>query len=478
MSVPFHGPWLVLGCGRAGLSAAEHLVAGDRGAVCIWDEADTPRTRSLRPRLAAQGIRVELGRWDARLLEALRPGTVVKSPGLDPGAPPVAAACRAGIPVVDELELGWRGARRELVAVTGTDGKSTVCALLARALGAPGAPVPVAGNTETGPPLSALAPEGETAVVEVSSYQLQFSEPRPRLAVLTNLSPEHLGRFGSLSRYVDAKRRLFLRERWAVPVAVLHADSEPCRRLGADLAATGTEVITFGRTPGAAWRVREQRWDLEGATVGLETPHGALTAVTRLPGPHNADNAAAALAAADALGVGLDHALAALATEPGVPGRWECVSGAAPFDVIVDFAHTPAGLEALLATARQIARERESRLHLVLGINGATGTANRVALGRAAGRGADRVVVTETDDLGGERPERVMAVLARHAREACAEVDIVPERRAAIRRAIADAACGDLVLLHGRGAEARFKVDGPPFDDRAVAREELARALG
>src|SRR5947209_8636507 len=222
------GPYVVAGLGRAGQAATRRLSAlAGAGAVAAWDGPAPPEARAAASELAATGARVALGGDGVELLDPV-PGCVIKSPGIAPAVPLLRTAARRGIPVIDELELGWRLDDRPLVAVTGTNGKSTVAALALAVLSAAGVRAAVAGNTAFGPPLSALAANAcDVVVCEVSSFQLEGCPSLlPEVAVFTNLSDEHLDRHMTMQRYGDAKRRLFVREAAAVPVAVVNFDDE------------------------------------------------------------------------------------------------------------------------------------------------------------------------------------------------------------------------------------------------------------
>jgi UDP-N-acetylmuramoyl-L-alanyl-D-glutamate--2,6-diaminopimelate ligase len=472
------GPYLVLGCGRAGVSAAKALARlVSPSEIRVWDAYDGLETRRRGAHLADYGVGVELGPWRQELLPGVTSGTVVKSPGVPADCEPVQDALTRGITVLDELELGYRLSRRQLTAVTGTDGKSTVCALLARALGGKDGPLPLAGNTEFGPPISALPAVGGPAVIEVSSYQLEFSAmPFARLAVLTNLTVEHLHRHRTMSNYGASKRRLFIGDGRAVPLAAVNVDSLFGFGLARDLRLAGTTVATFGSTERAQYRVLKATWDGVGARLSIGTPSECLELATQLPGWHNAENIAAALAACDLLGLARRDSLQALATMQGVPGRWEAVDCDQPFDVVVDFAHTAAGLRQTLLTARHIATARNSAVRLVLCAGGANNPAKRGPLGMVASELADHVIITEGNGRG-EPPEAVIAGLLAGWQPERPDPEIIAERRAAIRRALADALPGDVVILMGRGAMPRLLSDssggGSAFDDRSVAREEL-----
>lgn len=471
-------PYLILGAGRAGISAARALIARGCGErTSLWDGHDGPETRTRIRSLPQRGMRFALGPWRASLLNDLAPRTVIKSPGIAPDHPAVRAALEAGIHIVDELELGRRLTRRPLVAVTGTDGKSTVCALIAAALGAPAPPVVVAGNTEFGPPLSSLPDVGGPVVVEASSYQLEFCEgPFTRLAVLTNLTVEHLHRHGSMEAYGAIKRRLFIGAR-AVPLAAVNVDSEFGRRLADDLRAAGSAVSTFGSSPDAQYRVATVEWDVSRATVCLDTPTGSVRETTGLPGWYNAENLAGALAATDLLELPRARALAAFAQMPGVPGRWESVDCGQRFDVIVDFAHTPAGLRRVLESARHVVEVRpRAKVLLLLCAGGARNPFKRRPFGTIAGELADRVIVTEGNGRGEPR-ELVIGELLAGWPVSRPAPDVIPDRGMAIRALVRSARPGDVVVLMGRGAMPTLYSNaaggGPPFDDRTVARAEL-----
>jgi UDP-N-acetylmuramoyl-L-alanyl-D-glutamate--2,6-diaminopimelate ligase len=472
-------PYLIVGCGRAGISATEALAAiTESSQIRIWDGHDGPETRRAADSLEKLGVTVELGRWEEGRLESF-PGTVIKSPGVPAGTAPVREALDAGSVVIDELELAVRLGASPLAAVTGTDGKSTVSSLLAHALGRPGSPLPVAGNTEFGPPLSAAVASLQAPIVECSSYQLEFcAGPFSELAVLTNLTPEHLHRHGTMEAYGEAKRRLFTIETERVQRAVINVDSEFGRRLAADLRELGGEVATVGRADTAEYRLLRATWNATHACIRLITPRGPLELRTRLPGVHNAENIASAVAGCDLLGVPRAETLRALMTAGGLPGRWERVDCGQRYEVIVDFAHTPAGLRHVLHTARRVAARSGGRVCLMLCAGGHNNPAKRAPLGRVASSLADLVVMTEGNGRG-EPVETVMAdLLADWCPDAVAP-EIEPDRRLAIRRVLGTARPGDVAILMGRGAMrtllSNHSGGGVPFDDRAVAIEELHR---
>ena len=378
---------LVLGLARSGRAAVAAL--GAQGvAVVAHDASESVDTSGL-------DADVRLGAWDDALLDGV--GMVVKSPGVPGEAPPVTAARGRGIPVVSEIELGARLLPNPIVGVTGTNGKTTTTALLGVVLEAAGWPVEVAGNI--GRPLTALVgavDDGAWVVCELSSFQLEDVETlRPRVAVLTNLEPDHIDRHGSFDAYATAKLRAF--ERQGVgDVAVVPRG--------------------FGRVPGLARRVEFSGDD-------------PLPAEPRIPGAHNRENAAAATAAALAIGVPDEAVARALETFPGVEHRIEEVATVDGVLYVNDSKATNAA-----AALRALASFPGRRKHVILGGRGKDEPYDALA---AAFESGDRAY------LVGEAAEAFAAALA------TADVPFV--RSGALDRAVANAAAvatgGDVVLL-------------------------------
>jgi UDP-N-acetylmuramoylalanine--D-glutamate ligase len=273
---------LVVGLARSGQAAA--LALARRGVRVVGFDR---RPDLDAGRLAAAGVEVRLGGEEEQLVDAVE--LVIKSPGV-PGEAPVVARARAlGVPVWSELELGYRllpGS--ELVAVTGTNGKTTTSELLGAMLGAS-----VAGNVGRALcELDGRIGEGERVVCEVSSFQLEdVHEFRAKVAVLLNLEADHLDRHGTFEAYRAAKLRVFENQD-AGCVAVLPRG--------------------FGPVPGTGRRLEFAASD-------------PLPAEPRIPGAHNRENAAAATAAARALGVDDAEIASALRSFAGVPHRLELV---------------------------------------------------------------------------------------------------------------------------------------------------------
>ncbi len=307
------GPYLVVGLARSGQAVAR-LLAGRSEQVIGVDTASPGGAAGL----AGAGVEVLLNVDGTEALERAR--CVVKSPGVPAGAPAIAAARERGMPVIGELELAWRLLENRFVAVTGTNGKTTVTELLGHVWRTAGEPVAVAGNVGT--PLASLVGElaaDVTVICETSSFQLEDSELfAPECGVLLNLAPDHLDRHPDLDAYLAAKLRMFANQ--ANEDACVYNASESALA-GIDLGGCGRR-IAFCREPGASD-------DCQATIVGplLELAGEPLleTAGLALIGPHNAENAAAAAAAAAAMGIRREAIADGLQSFPGLPHRLERV---------------------------------------------------------------------------------------------------------------------------------------------------------
>jgi UDP-N-acetylmuramoylalanine--D-glutamate ligase len=277
---------LVLGLARSGEAAA--LALARRGVAVVGVDRNAELDAG---RLRESGVEVVLGAEDPALVDDV--DLLVKSPGIPGEASLVAAARARGVAVWSEVELGARILASPLLGVTGTNGKTTTCELLGEIFRAAGRPVAVAGNV--GRPLTGLdgaLAEDAWIVCELSSFQLEdIHELRPRIAVLLNITPDHLDRHRDLDAYRAAKLRIF-ENQGPEDVAVVPRG--------------------FPAVPGEGRRVE----------FAAEDP---LPAEPRLPGEHNRENAAAATVAAQAAGIPDDAIASALASFAGVPHRLELV---------------------------------------------------------------------------------------------------------------------------------------------------------
>jgi UDP-N-acetylmuramoyl-L-alanyl-D-glutamate--2,6-diaminopimelate ligase len=373
-------------------------------------------------------------------------------------------------------------ARLRTVGITGTSGKTTTSYLVRSLLEAHGEPTGLLGTVETivggeARPAVRTTPEAidlqrtfaamleagdRAAVMEVSSHALELHRADAihwAAAAFLNLSPEHLDFHPDMEAYFAAKRRLFE----AQPgVRVVNADDAYGRRL-----ADG--AITVG-IDGGNLRATDLRPDPSGTSFRA----GGMQLRVPLPGRFNVLNALVAVAIAQALGVPEATIERALPEATTAPGRFEPVDEGQPFAVIVDYAHKPDALAAVLRAARDLAAD--GRVLAVFGAGGDRDRAKRPLMGAAASQAADRVVVTSDNP----RNEDPAAIVAEVLEGIDGSADVVLDRRRAIEHAIGLAEAGDVVVIAGKGHETYQELEGGrtiPFDDRVVAREALRARL-
>jgi UDP-N-acetylmuramoylalanine--D-glutamate ligase len=303
-------PVAVLGLGKSGLVAARALAASGT-EVWAWDD-DAMKRKALST-------------TDLYKCDWSRPSALVLSPGIPqryPAPHPIAAmATAANVPIIGEVELLFRAQpKATFVGITGTNGKSTTTALIGHVLRRAGKRAEVGANLGT--PALALAPleEGGIYVLEMSSYQLELvPTARFDVAVLLNITPDHLDRHGGMAGYVAAKRGIFDRQRpqdWAV----IGIDDEYCRAICEGLAGRHVVAVAVGRQASTAIIVRHGILSDE---IGREIMD--LARAPALPGPHNWQNAAAAFAVGRALGLSNAAIAAGIETYPGLPHRQELI---------------------------------------------------------------------------------------------------------------------------------------------------------
>lgn len=384
-------------------------------------------------------------------------GWLALSPGVPTQHPLVTAARERGVPVLSELEIAWRIAedetvgRNRWVAVTGTNGKSTTTAWIAAILGAAERPVALAGNI--GAPLSGFL--GTSAprdfVCEVSSFQLEAIERfRSDVAVLTNVTPDHLDRYADFDEYAAAKARVF-ENQGAADFAVVNADDPVASRTTSR--ARRVPFSRRGPAPGGAW--------CEGGRLFSEARgrrREVLSAESvSLPGAHNLENALAALAAADCLDAPPEAIEAGLTRFAGLPHRTELVREVNGVRWVNDSKGTNVD-----ATAKSLEGRPEKSVILILGGRDKHGDFEKLVLPvvRAA-----RLVLTI-----GEAAGRIAGVLEGHVEiDACGTLDRAVSRAAELARP------GDTVLLSP--ACASFD-QYENFEERGAHFAQLVRQLG
>jgi UDP-N-acetylmuramoyl-L-alanyl-D-glutamate--2,6-diaminopimelate ligase len=372
-----------------------------------------------------------------------------------------------------------------VVGITGTNGKTTtvflVHAVLQAALGSAGllgtvesrvggVVERVARTTPESVELQAIlrrmvAAGDRACAMEVSSHALELDRVGGvsfAAAGFTNLTQDHLDFHPDMEHYFAAKSRLFQ----AAPGAINVGDPYGRRLAG----TAGGPVLTYARASEAAADVRPYAVEIgAGGTIGLivSTPRGPLPLDVRLRGGFNVENVLCAVALAELLGLPHAAVRAGIASVQGVPGRFEAVEAGQPFTVLVDYAHTPDGLENVLHSAREITARR---LICVFGCGGDRDRGKRPLMGRVARRLADIAIVT-SDNPRSEDPEAIIAEILDGV-----PMEAEPDRRSAIERAVGMAREGDVVVIAGKGHEQgqQFADRTLEFDDRTVAREALA----
>ena len=380
---------------------------------------------------------------------------------------------RAAMAPLAAAFYGHPSAALTVVGVTGTAGKTTTTHLLAAVFDHAGLPCGVIG-TLTGAHTTPEAPELQAALarfraegrrsvaMEVSSHALaqhRADATRFAVAVFTNLGQDHLDFHGTTEQYFAAKARLFTPTMAAH--GVVNGDDPYGRRL---LAGASIPMTSFSMADAADLAV--------GPLASTFTWRGQRV---RLPlgGRFNVANALAAAAAAAAADVAPEAVASGLAAAGAVPGRFEPVDAGQPFTVVVDFAHTPESLFSVLGAAREVAGA--GRVIVAFGCGGDRDPAKRPAMGEAAARLADVVVVT-SDNPRTEDPTAIIdEVIAGIPSPLTARARTEVDRRSAIALALSEAAPGDVVVVAGKGHETtQTFADGTvDFDDRAVARELL-----
>ncbi|MDP8298996.1 MAG: UDP-N-acetylmuramoyl-L-alanine--D-glutamate ligase [Candidatus Tantalella remota] len=306
---------LVAGLGVSGQSAAE-LLLREGANVRVTDAADNKELRGRAEKLIRQGAEVELGGHTGEFVAGV--DLVVTSPGIDPGALPLSSASEKGIPVIGEMELGSLYCRAPIVAVTGTNGKSTTTRLIGNIFSAAGKHTVVCGNI--GNPLSGEIEnidEDSIVVLEVSSFQLEtIDQFRPRVAILLNVAEDHYERHGDLERYRAEKFRIFENQTekdWAILYSGLKDDS---------LAAKIKSGKKFFSYEGGDASVSDDAIILAG-----ENGPTAVMKISEIPikGIHNLENAACSVLAADLMGVEYDAIIEGITSFEGLRHRFEKV---------------------------------------------------------------------------------------------------------------------------------------------------------
>jgi UDP-N-acetylmuramoylalanine--D-glutamate ligase len=414
------GPYLVVGLARSGAAIA--LALADRGEAVIGVDSGRPDEAEG---LAGAGVEVNLDADGADLVA--RVGALVKSPGVPGSAPAVAAARERGMPVIGELEAAWRLLENRFVAITGTNGKTTVTELAGHLWRAAGEPVAVAGNVGT--PLASLVGEVEpeaTVICECSSFQLEDADAfAPECGVFLNFAPDHLDRHPSLEQYLEAKLRIFVNQ-GNDDIAVYNGDQPELA--GRDLGGCGRRVA-FCRGRGGDPDC-EVALD-EGVIFWGDEPLLEASEL-RIDGPHNAENAIAAAAAALSMGLDRDAVVEGLRSFVGLPHRLEPIAEIDGVRYVNDSKATN------VAAAAAALGSFDGGIRAILG-----GSLKGGSFAELAEPVAERCVACY---LIGEAAGRIERDLE-PARAAGVELRRVGDLESAVREAAAEASSGEVVLL-------------------------------
>ena len=393
---------------------------------------------------------------------------------------------RAAMAVAADAFFGEPTKELDIVGVTGTNGKTTTAFLVHSMLDAGGRKPGLVGTVQwivrgERRPAPFTTPEAidlqrllremldagdRSAAVEASSHGAalrRLDRVRFDALVFTNLSQDHLDLHGTMEDYFQAKRRLFTGVQQ--PPAAVSIGDEWGRRLADDLAGSHrAPLVTFGLDESAEVRPTE----LELTPNGSRFRAAGIDVETPLRGIFNVENVLGAVAAGLLLDLDQDAIAAGIARVADVPGRFEAIDEGQPFAVVVDYAHTPDSLETVLRAARGLG---EGRVIVVFGAGGDRDRGKRPLMGEVAADGADLAIVTSDNP----RSERPLQIIEDVLQGAGLDVEIDPDRRSAIHRAIGLAEPGDVVVIAGKGHEQGQEIAGTvhAFDDRVVAREAL-----
>jgi UDP-N-acetylmuramoyl-L-alanyl-D-glutamate--2,6-diaminopimelate ligase len=388
--------------------------------------------------------------------------------------------------------LGHPANALQLVAVTGTNGKTTTTSLVDAIVKASGAKTGLFGTIAYHTPLGDYpapntTPEsvdlqgflaeirdagGKYAVLEASSHSLAMDRLwgcHFQAAVFTNLTREHMDFHKTFEDYFAAKRRLFADTGAGAPeVAVLNADDE----FGQRLVRLAKKTVTYGLESDANITTKKFQLTFDGLSFTAQTPNGKVHVESRLVGRINVYNLLAAVGAAQALGLSNDVIETGIRNLESVSGRFQRIDMGQPFLVIVDYAHTDDALENLIRTAREL--NPKGRIITLFGCGGEKDRTKRPVMGEVTGRLSDLTILS-SDNPRSEEPLKIISDVIVGLQKTAGKYLIEPDREKAIGMAMEEARSGDIVLLAGKGHE-NYQILADrtlEFDDREVVRRAL-----
>lgn len=475
------------------------------GAVFVAISGFHTDGHSFIPQALARGAAAIVGERDPAELGLLPEIAYVRVPSARVALAPLAAAWYSN-----------PGGQMRVVGITGTDGKTTTTFLTSAVLEAGGHSTGMMGtvdfkiagrqwandtrqSTPEAPEVQAMLREMvaagcDYAVLESTSHALsarwnRLGGAQFDMAVLTNVTHEHLDFHGSVEQYRRDKARLFemlgegqevsagTAARKSRKVAIVNAD-DPNHQMFLDAAPASATRLTYGIANPADVRAHNVQASQHGLRFRVATPWGERDLNLRLTGDFNVANALAALTVGLAEGVPLEDAAAALEAIPGVRGRMERIEQGQPFTVLVDYAHTPGAFEKLMGIVRPLT---SGQLIAVFGSAGERDREKRAIQGAVAARFCDLAVLTDEDPRLEDRNAIIAEIAAgveanQVAGKPCPALSI-PDRAAAIRAAFERARPGDIVLLLGKGHEACiiYGTEKVPWDEASAARAALAQ---
>jgi UDP-N-acetylmuramoylalanine--D-glutamate ligase len=424
----------ILGMGRSGRTAARALQAGG-ASVVVWDDGQAGRDAAADDGFALRDL-TQVAQFDGIAALIVSPGIAHLYPAPHPA---IAAAWAAGVPVDNDIGLFFRSFATDdwdafdttprVIAVTGSNGKSTTSALIHHILAESGRPAQLAGNIGRGVLDIDPACDGQVVVLELSSYQTDLARAlTPDVAVFTNLTPDHLDRHAGFGGYFAAKRRLFAEG--GPDRAVIGVDENEGRYLANQLAQNAdddrvVQISSGQKLTQAAWSVFARKGFLTEYRKGRQIAAIDLRAINGLPGAHNHQNACAAYAACRTLGIGPRAIEAAMQSYPGLPHRSQVVAEAGGVRFVNDSKATNVDSAAKALQAFTQIRWICGGLQKDGGLDGLVPYLGNVAKAYVIGR--------EADAFARQLPDVAVAVCTTMAQ--------------ATAQAAADAVAGDVVLL-------------------------------
>lgn len=393
---------------------------------------------------------------------------------------------------VVSARYGYPARGMRVIAITGTNGKTTTACLLNEIMKAAGhitamfttAVIEIAGEQHRNELNATVALTSQVqsffkqakkanvdfVILEVTSHALhqhKLDTVPIECAIMTNLTQDHLDYHPTMGEYAKAKGKLFAHKPRYI---VLNQDDQWFDFFNAYEA--GEHKITYGTDEKSEARITKVKLYKKGSEATLVIDHQTNIEIgTHLPGKYNVYNVAAAASAAYVLGVGLEEIVDGVANLEAIPGRFERVKLEKPFEVIVDYAHTPDALEKLLETVQSMTKNRTI---LVFGACGDRDKSKRPLMGEIASRLADRILLTDEESYN-EDPDKIRQDIFEGIKKAGGEArtEEIPDRKDAIKKALSIARKGDTILITGMGHENFRIIKGEkiPWNDSEVVKE-------